>query len=457
MSANVVSVPKPKSGTDRSRAARERKRERDYLDKPFIGWDGEGVTLDDGSHIYTLLANSKGDSITAKGGLHTGMILQWLWDNANPDDINVIYGAGYDWNMWLKDLPRSHAQALYDDKVLWIGKFRVTWHQGRMFTIRERGAKKSVTFYDVLPFFQRSFVAACDEYLGDNFIERDMIVYNKGRRSTFEGSDADDVKKYNDAELTNLVNLMIEFRQRLFDAGLPMLSKWYGPGALAAAVMKEQGIRDHIAEPPVHALGAIQHAYFGGRFEVIKTGHTDNAVYEYDINSAYPWGLLDLPSLAEGEWIYHDSDPGDCGTLTVYHVIYNDPTRSARPQPLPARDGKTGNVAFPNHAEGWYWSPEVSVLRDYVERYGGSFTVVGAWEFVAATESKPFGFVQEYYDRRQVMKAAGDGANVGLKLALNSLYLWENRATSRMENRWSHRRDYQAAIPLPRLRRVPYE
>lgn len=434
----TVSIPTAKSGAERVKDYRKKNRDRDaanrerekearkaaqYLSIPFTAWDGEGVTTESGEHLYTLLANSHGDSIENPAGLTTAQILPWLWANAREGEINVIYGAGYDWNMWLHSLTRAEAEILYNEPhTLWWGKWRIQWMQGRMFALRPRGAKAPIVFYDVLPFFQRSFVAACDEYLGDRFIERERIVFNKQRRSQFDAEDAEDVKTYNDAELSNLVNLMVEFRQRLFNAGLPRLTKWYGPGALASAVLDEHKMRDHIVDPPVNAIDPIRTAYYGGRFEVIKTGHTDSPVYEYDLNSAYPWGLLDLPSLAHGEWIHHAHDVRDANVLTVYHVIYRSNGNQHLPQPLPARDGKTGNVGFPNIAEGWYWKPEIDMARQYVEEYGGSLDILSCWEFVPTDSVRPFAFVQEYYDRRQVLKANGDGAHVGLKLALNSLY-----------------------------------
>src|SRR6478736_2401594 len=115
---DTISIPKPKRGSERQKEYRANLAAKKYLSKPFTFWDGEGVTLPDGSHIYTLLANSKGVYIENAEGLSTETCLWWLYKNGNPDDINVIYGAGYDWNMWLKDLPRPVAKRIYEEKTI---------------------------------------------------------------------------------------------------------------------------------------------------------------------------------------------------------------------------------------------------------------------------------------------------------------------------------------------------
>ncbi len=43
-------------------------------------------------------------------------------------------------------------------------------------------------------------------------------------------------------------------------------------------------------------------AYYGGRFEITRTGLLDQPVYEYDIGSAYPDGMRYLPCLEHGRW-----------------------------------------------------------------------------------------------------------------------------------------------------------
>ena len=70
----------------------------EYVDaktRPFIAWDGEGWTDNNGEHRYMLLQSSTGAYIDAPQ-LGTGealaMILRVAADN--PKTIHVIYGSG---------------------------------------------------------------------------------------------------------------------------------------------------------------------------------------------------------------------------------------------------------------------------------------------------------------------------------------------------------------------------
>lgn len=430
-----VDAPQPRSAyqhtkkyrkTAKGRASRNRatkaKRYRDYLKKRFVAWDGEGVTRKAGKkQDYVLLACSDGDSITNTTYLGSREIFEFLLDTVERGTINVIYGAGYDWNMWVRDLPRETLEALYRTGACTWGDYWIKWRPGKTFHLGIRGDKKrTALFYDVVSFFQRPFIKACDEYLGDDFRHRDMIVKNKANRSTFTDDDIDEVKKYCDAELENLVMLMNELRARLDRVGL-RVTRWDGPGAVAVALFGEHNVKDHLERTPRFMSLPVRSAYYGGRFEVIKTGYVDRDVYEYDVNSAYPWALQDVSSMAGGTWrVVHGDEPGH--DFALYHVTFRgDAGMCDKPYPLPFRF-ESGSVAYPQETTGWYWGPEIAVARQYCERYGGTLTVHETRVFEPATEKQPFRFIGPLYTQRRILKDNGDGAHVGIKLGLNSMY-----------------------------------
>lgn len=431
----TVSSPKPL--THRERQTRYRKGDKGklrrrkeavqrkikkYLERPFVGWDGEGVTRRQGDkQDYVLLSNSNGESITSLRYLGTERIFEFLLDRVRPDTVNVIYGAGYDWNMWLRDVPRETLETLYQTgECNWRG-YWIKWRPGKTFHIGVKGdRKRTALFYDVVSFFQRPFIQACDEYLGDAFKHRDMIVKNKALRSTFTADDIEEVSRYCDAELENLVALMNELRTRLWNAGLKV-SRWDGPGAIAVAMFTDHAVKDSLQRTARPMSEAVRCAYFGGRFEVVKTGYVKRAVYEYDINSAYPWALQDVPCMAGGTWRNVMGDePGH--DFALYHVTFTgDPDKSHMPYPLPHRF-TSGSVTYPSVVTGWYWGPEIAVARRYCERYGGALTVHETRVFEPASDGKPFRFIRSLYAQRRALKDNGDGAHVGIKLGLNSMY-----------------------------------
>lgn len=407
------------------------RREAVYLGRPFCAWDGEGVTLPGGAHIYNLFSGKCGDdttTISREAGLRTEDIFETLLEFGakHPDAIHIIYGGSYDFNMWVSDLQRGSVFGLYHNKFLRWKDYRLSWRRGKSFyvcRVDEDGKRvgAGVTVYDIISFFQSSFVAACDSYLGDRFIHRDMIVANKAARGTFHLDDLDTVTDYNIAELDNLILLANELRERLNKVGLRP-RRWDSCGAIAAALMTQHGISNLVKsfEIPEEVGNAERHAYAGGRFEMIRYGHTDEPVYEYDVNSAYPSALRNVPDLSKGKW-HHATE--DCGPkdFAVYHIESHTPNEHI-PAPLFRRDGN-GTVCYPAHVTGWYWSPEYNVWKDYLNRGHSTGKVIEVWWFESDPDiPKPFAFIEPLYMKRRALKKAGDGAHVGIKLALNSLY-----------------------------------
>lgn len=440
--------PGPLTGAERQKVYRERdperwkRRERTYkhansmwqsngvyLSRDIMAWDGEGITRPDGSHDYVMFAAKSTNGATADlvnlKGLATAAIFEFILETAalSPGAINVIYGGSYDFNMWLRDLPRHVAESVYRKKFVVWRNYRIGWRQGKSFylaRVNEHGKRidTGVTIYDVVSFFQCPFVKACDEYLGERFSNREMIVTNKALRSSFTLADVPTVRVYNDAELDNLLMLVTELRARLNKCHLRP-RRWDGPGAVAAALMLREDVKSYKGDLPLGAARAARVAYAGGRFEVLKFGHVEAPAYEYDINSAYPAALRQVPDLSSGTWRKVSRDPGP-QPFALYHVRYRG-NRSDIPGALFRRD-PNGTICYPMAVTGWYWSPEIDTAREYCARGYGSMEIMSAWVYEPATEDKPFKFIDPLYRKRKALKAGGDGAHVGIKLALNSLY-----------------------------------
>jgi hypothetical protein len=409
-----------------------------YLARPFVAWDGEGVTrLTGNEHLYVLLAvkssDGDGDYLANPEGMGTAQIFDFVlaFAERNPGAINVIYGGGYDFNMWLRDFTRNDLEAVYQKKYYTWKGYRIGWRKGKSFylcRVNGNGEKlgKGIMIYDCVSFFQCTFVDACDSYLGESWHERAMIVKNKALRSTFDVSDIPNVRKYNDAELVNLIALMSELRDRLNKVGLRP-RRWDGPGAVAAALLMREKIKEYEAVCPPGVAKAARYAYAGGRFELIRFGHvTKHRVYEADINSAYPAALRSVPNLAKGHWEHVIGDPGkqDFALYHIeYHAVETEPWQIgiSRAQPFFHRR-ENGAVCWPQNAMGWYWSPEYNTGQAYIAMLGGTIKVHEAWVFHPSTDDKPFAFVDALYNKRRALKKAKDGAHVGIKLGLNSLY-----------------------------------
>lgn len=440
------------------------------MTRPFISWDGEGYTDEWGQHHYWLLANSLGDRIEA----YPGRSIE-RWNLARvfhsvqsrvPHGIHVGFALGYDFTMQLRSngiTPEqreqlSKKQYMKADGYMWrvmMGKQLTTW--------AESGGSMGERFnlQDTWGFFQRSFVKALDEYFPNpNFDKneedsldnpagiwpnRALIIEMKNKRSTFTREQDDQVKEYNDIELALLVTLMEELRDRLYQSGMPV-SRWYGPGAIANGLLAKWKIKSKIInlyEKAPNLASVAQHAYAGGRFELVKPGHVNGKVYQYDVNSAYPDGLKDVPNLAKGSWARYDNpNLEDLSYFSVVRIRWNtqlDYSNLANAQseqelfplsiPFPLwRRTPDKTIHFPSTGiHGWYWLPEVISSIAYGNSlpayYKFSYSIEEAYSFHEEDSSdRPYASISMLYQTRQQLKAKGNGAHIGIKLGLNSLY-----------------------------------
>lgn len=361
---------------------------------------------------YVLLANSKGDYITRKEGLHTTECFELILDTKQryPNSIFIGFGFGYDINQMIADFPERKLRYLHKHKKAYYNDNTVQWLPKRSIIITHRPTKRSATIDDVFGFFAKSFIEVCIEFLGKDDPDLSIIRQGKAARNVFTWEELDDfIIPYNAAELRMLVKIMDKVRESFHYIGLD-LPRWYGPGVVAATLFKKHNIKAHMESAPEDLVEIFQYAYAGGRFEQFKLGRHPNTIYEYDIRSAYPAATLQLPSLSSGAWEYTETfQPGSFG---VWHISYSAPDTTDRPQPLYCR-AKDGSVSFPRQTEGWYWTPEAELVPDSVEH---------GLVWNPTSSEKPFEFVRGMYAQRQSYKAQGNPAQYPVKVSLNSIY-----------------------------------
>lgn len=389
------------------------RRHRESKLRRFVAWDGEGISYTPGqAQSYVLFGNSDGQRICSTD-LGTVECLELLL-SAKRDAIHIGFALGYDFNMILKDLPHRSLWRLYrTGEIRWSG-YIIKRVPGKWLHVRKpKSGKPGVKLFDVFGYFQSSFVKACEEYLGKDNPELVRIREGKLRRKEFAYEELQtEIVPYWEAELRLMVRLMDALREDFTNAGIK-ISSWHGPGAVATSVFKSYGIQVHKAESRPEVLEASRYAYAGGRFELFQCGHYPHAVWEYDINSAYPAAIAELPNLSKGCWEHvGEFEPGSFGIWRInFQSGEGFRAQLYQPKPLFYRD-KHGGVSFPSISNGWYWTPEAELVKDSVQ---------DGW-VLRHDESKPFGFVHDMYETRRQWKKEGNSAQRALKLALNSLY-----------------------------------
>ena len=425
------------------RASEARRRRAQTDRRPFVGCDGEGSGTDDlGRQHYMLFRMGDRELFTGQP-LTTAECLDHICD-APHGPIYVGFAFGYDVTMILRDLPAERRARLFEDKEDANGATRRTYWRNwaieylprnyltvaRLYRVRTPDGRlvprtvpgSSRTIYETFGFFQKSFLASLKMF-GVGRDHWETIERNKAERAGFDAT-TPEVRRYCAIECDLLADMMQAFRQCCLDAGIRPRT-WNGAGKLSKAL--------HAANetPRAHLLSALidddvtrtaSLAYYGGRFEVSRIGLMPGPVYAYDINSAYPDAMRNLPCLLHGRWerltaaqmqrALAESDDITVGTVRFRH-------RSEGRQHLcglPVRQ-KTGRLCWPVEGVGTYWSEEIRSARDL-----GCHAVYQGpgWRFVRTCDCDPFRWVPALYAYRKSL--GKDLAGYPIKVGINGLY-----------------------------------
>jgi len=287
----------------------------------------------------------------------------------------------------------------------------------------------TIVIHDVFGFFQTSFVNALDEWEIGDPEERRLIREGKERRGSTNVLDPEELA-YNERECELLAEMMTKLDEVTRSITLTA-SPYEGAGAIASSLMKihvskpikernkrlpedeQEPLTFNLLDPPQSIVPSWE-AYYGGRFEITAHGPINQPVYEYDINSAYPAVIANLPCLLHGRWEDTEQYSTDDTAPLLGYIKWGVP-RDSNFGPLPHRN-KNGNVTFPARGSGWYWSVEWPEDPN-------TYQVLRAIRWNQLCEHKPFYWVKDRYEQRKVHKVAGrKGQSMMLKLGINSLY-----------------------------------
>jgi hypothetical protein len=412
-------------------------------DLPIVSIDGEGYNDANGVHHYDLLA-AVGDSwqeyISDPIELKPDQIFEFLM--SLPDKhgaaLYFIYGGSYDATMWLyqlgdRSLKRMHK---YGHCSSPSGQYFLKYIPRREFIIRDklslrfklikRGKHigkyrriwdRQIHIYDVIGFFQMSFVKALSDWKITDQETIDRIANMKAQRGTFSEVEKQRILEYCLEECRLLVKLGNEFRKACYRANV-VPRHWYGAGALASTLMRQYGVKEFLSEEP-EVKRYWAHAYFGGRTEITYQGRLPRGGYQYDINSAYPTAMVALPCLRHGKWKFSRNPISNYNRSIygIWHVKWN--CHGKLWGPFPWRDGK-GRIYYPDSGEGYYHRIEIDAANALYPDC--EFEILEGWIFTPNCDHKPFDFIPERAAYRLQLKAEGEPANKPLKLGLNSLY-----------------------------------
>lgn len=430
---------------DRTRKQKERRSKI----RPFLAIDGEGGGTDDlGRQHYLLMvaADSRQTILSRHDGkpLSTRDCFEFLL-SLPRDPILVGYGIGYDATQILRGIkPPALKQILNPPQgkngpcYTYWGDYAILYQQGQYLRVarleRSSGKPRVVkgscrTIYETLGFFQCAFVKAIAMWETGTAEERAIIAENKDKRSEFLEL-TDEIIRYCTLECRHLAELMEKFREVC--TGLDIRpGRWSGAGWIASALLQKHNIPKRPLSPKEAKIAApsaslrrperdpdferaAAAAYYGGRFEVSRIGMLRGPVHEYDLHSAYPAAMADLPCPLHTRWVHRPRArrlPDD--GLYLARVMFDNP-----PGPwcaLPFR--RKGGLYWPAAGIGWYWAPELRAARN---RLGTDLTLRDLWVAEQCCECRQYDWVAALYDERR--RIGSNTRGYPLKLGLNSLY-----------------------------------
>jgi hypothetical protein len=185
---------------------------------------------------------------------------------------------------------------------------------------------------------------------------------------------------------------------------------FHGLGNLASPILRANGVMDHTPDfaerlPWAQAdwSEAVAAALFGGRIQSVRIGHAGQA-WEYDLNSAYARGLINLPSLRGAEW-YGCAPNFSEKFWGLYEVEWDIPEhtggRPATPiYPFPVRR-RNGIVEYPRQGRGTFWSP---IVKEALKHWPQNVRVHSTRVLVPTNDAKPFSFIAKLYEKRQATR-----------------------------------------------------
>lgn len=469
----------PRIRANRKEYQREYKRARPDIGKAWraenpkepivIGIDGEGLTGEDSHHRYTYLAACSVDECISEASNPRGLSSEQCFEfflaikSAHPECLLIGFSLGYDFTKILEWLPTRTIYELARPESRrgkkhplprrWK-RYSINYLRGRLTIARLLpgvhgkgcsnaeclGCKRgdSVNIWDVWGFFQGSFIDACKNWGVVSQVEYDYLKGMKNRRSTFTPAQWEEVKEYCLIECKKLASLGAALRQAHIDANIPLKS-YYGAGSTASSMLSKMGVKEYM--PDYEALPAeLRHAcacaFFGGRFEIDRYGPVTQEVYSYDIASAYPYTLTQLPCLACGSWrLVRGRGLGQAieasnAALVRYTLPCTAAIRIDREActsehswgPFPLRTAgidriDDGNIIYPvTSGGGWVYRNEyLAGLRSWP-----NVSAKEAWVYSTECEHRPFSELANYYSLR--LSWGKEGRGIVVKLGYNSVY-----------------------------------
>lgn len=377
--------------------------------RPVNGLDTE---TDEGD-IF-LLADSDGKYIDRD--ITVDSVMEFLLHKKYQNAYNLCYNLHYDAIVILKLLGEQLKDYLSTRSLVFQYKDYVIKYIPQKCLAIGKG-HKSVSLFDVAQFYRTDLLLAYQSNIGP---AQEWYKDQKKKRPIFS-------RRYYRRHTTLVRNYCIEDCKMTKELGEHWLSLYhkatgmYPRRILSAGYLVEKAMISRGVDIP--RFSDLQYssqylaysAYFSGRVEMLKRGSIGEA-YLYDVNSAYPHKIAQLPNLRRGEWV--DGPQVDQkATVGFFRIVANVPD-SISLAPFPFR----ANNIFFFPAGRFVTYATIDELRACKNR--DYYWILQSRQFIPQDPNHhPYAeFVKDYYAKKSELKEKGDPLYLPFKVMLNSVY-----------------------------------
>src|SRR6185312_8962693 len=288
-----------------------------------------------------LIADSDGrylDDITPES------VIQFLFHKKYQNSWNFFYNITYDAEVILKLLGRELNNYKKTRKLQFrFQDFKIEYIPNKNLAIR-KGHHSSV-FFDIAQFYHSNLKDAYQKNIGELNQEYLQIKQKRnGFSKTYYEHNKKSTRNYCIQDCILTKQLAEKWVKLFHDAFGFYPIRWVSSGYLAEKVLVNNRIEiPKFDSIPYEIQELAFRSYFGGRFEILKRGFIGTA-FLYDINSAYPNAIAQIPNLSKGDWIQQKSIHPNA-KLGFFRIMANIPDLKYVP-PFPFR--KNHSIIFPS-------------------------------------------------------------------------------------------------------------
>ena len=369
-----------------------------------------------------LIADSDGDFIdTLKDEISIDSVIKFLTRPKFETSWNFCYNLSYDGSVILKLLGKQ-ILTTYKKKR----EFRFSYKKYRFYflpkkTLRISKGKHSWIFFDITQFYDfKPLQKAYQENIGklpQNYLK--MKSKRKEFSPRYYKKNRKDVRQYciDDCKLTKkLSQHWIDIFGKAFGI---YTQRWISSGYLAEKVLINHDVDiPFFRDLPYDLQEFAWQSYFGGRFEIIQRGFIGEA-WLYDINSAYPYALANMPDIVKGSWRYGLRSIHQKAILGFFkiHVKYPDdeylPAFAFRRITL-----NTDLIVYPSGEFVTY-----ATLEEIKNVDQKNYEILESWQYFDDNPSYPFrDFITTHYEKRIQLKQENNPMQLPIKIILNAIY-----------------------------------